>query len=104
MEMKKVLSIILSALLMAGGLTSFGCSASGGTDNKAEVDKDNYSFVIDSEGVTRLEAEDVDTTYYYISANNRTKVVERADASGGKFLAAATGAVQPGQYFEFKFT
>lgn len=30
--------------------------------------------------------------------------MERADASGGKFLAAATGAVQPGQYFEFKFT
>ena len=64
----------------------------------------NYSFTIDKEGITRLEAEDVDVTNYVISSNNPTKIVERADASGGKFLAAATGNISNSQYFEFKFT
>ena len=50
----------------------------------------------------RFEAEDADLTHYKKSGDNPTNVVERADASGGKFLAAATGNVVEGQYFEFK--
>ncbi|MDD6042160.1 MAG: alkaline phosphatase [Eubacteriaceae bacterium] len=65
----------------------------------------NYSFVLDKEGVTRLEAEDVDVTHHVISSDNSTKIVERADASGGKFLAASTGGtINENYYFQFKFT
>ena len=53
------------------------------------------------EGTARLEAEAVDTTNYKKSSDNATVIVERADASGGKFLAAATGDTTKGGYFEF---
>ena len=53
------------------------------------------------EGTARLEAEAVDTAHYRKSADNPTVVVERADVSGGKFLAAATGDISKGGYFEF---
>ena len=53
------------------------------------------------EGTARLEAEAVDTANYKKSSDNATVVVERADASGGKFLAAATGDISKGGYFEF---
>lgn len=53
------------------------------------------------EGTARLEAEAVDTANYKKSSDNPTVVVERADASGGKFLAAATGDISKGGYFEF---
>ena len=53
------------------------------------------------EGTARLEAEAVDTANYKKSSDNPTVVVERADASGGKFLAAATGDIAKGGYFEF---
>ena len=53
------------------------------------------------EGTARLEAEAVDTANYKKSSDNATVIVERADASGGKFLAAATGDISKGGYFEF---
>ena len=53
------------------------------------------------EGTARLEAEAVDTANYKKSGDNATVIVERADASGGKFLAAATGDTSKGGYFEF---
>ena len=53
------------------------------------------------EGTARLEAEAVDTANYKKSSDNATVIVARADASGGKFLAAATGDTSKGGYFEF---
>ena len=53
------------------------------------------------EGTARLEAEAVDTANYKKSGDNATVIVERADASDGKFLAAATGDTSKGGYFEF---
>ena len=98
----KAVGAVLSMSLLLGTALAFNSFADSSSVNKAEVT--NYSFTIDKEGVTRLEAEDVDVTNYVISSNNPTKIVERSDASGGKFLAAATGAVSDSQYFEFKFT
>ena len=62
----------------------------------------NYTLFINKEGVARFEAESGDITHYVRSSANPTTIVERSDASGGRFLAAATGAVQDGQYLEFK--
>ncbi len=62
----------------------------------------NYTLFINKQGTARFEAESGDITHYAKSGANPTTIVERADASGGKFLAAATGAVKEGQYFEFK--
>ena len=98
----KAVGAVLSMSLLLGTALAFNSFADSSSVNRAEVT--NYSFTIDKEGVTRLEAEDVDVTNYVISSNNPTKIVERSDASGGKFLAAATGAVSDSQYFEFKFT
>lgn len=62
----------------------------------------DYTLFLNKEGTARLEAEEVDVTHYVKSSDNPTIVVERDDASGGKFLAAATGAIASGQYFEFR--
>ena len=62
----------------------------------------NYTLFINKEGVARFEAESGDVTHYARSSANPTTIVERSDASGGRFLAAATGAVKDGQYLEFK--
>ena len=62
----------------------------------------NYTLFINKQGAARFEAESGDITHYAKSSANPTTIVERADASGGKFLAAATGDVKEGQYFEFK--
>ena len=96
----KAVGAVLSMSLLLGTALAFNSFADSSSVNRAEVT--NYSFTIDKEGVTRLEAEDVDVTNYVISSNNPTKIVERSDASGGKFLAAATGAVSDSQYFEFR--
>lgn len=98
-----------------GGGTSVsgGDSSSGGGDSSSggEVEPDpdaptyevkDYTLFVNKIGTCRFEAEDVDVTYHKISSDNPSKIVERKDASGGKFLAAATGNVQSGQYFEFK--
>lgn len=53
------------------------------------------------EGTARFEAEAVDTTNYKKSSDNANVIVERADASGGKILAAATGDTTKGGYFAF---
>lgn len=60
-----------------------------------------YTVFAFKEGKIRFEAEEADVTHYKKSGDNPTIVVEREDASGGKFLAAATGAVDDSQYFEF---
>lgn len=63
---------------------------------------DDHTLFVYKEGVARIEAEAVDFTNYYKSSDNATMVVERADASGGKFLAAATGDLSKNGYFIFK--
>ena len=100
--MKKILSVLLTASMLVAAMSNVESFASDEEITRAEVT--DYGFVIDKEGVIRLEAEDVDVTHHVISGSNPSKIVERADASNGKFLAAATGAVKEGQYFEFKFT
>ncbi len=93
-----------------GGNSSMGGdSSSAGGEVEPDPDPDapayevkNYTLFVNKIGTCRFEAEDVDVTYHKISSDNPSKIVERKDASGGKFLAAATGNVQSGQYFEFK--
>ena len=53
------------------------------------------------EGNVRFEAEEVNTTNYIISSDNVSKIVNRSDASNGKFLAASTGDTSKNSYFEF---
>ena len=80
-------------------------SESSSEDTEADLpawEVKDHTLFVNKEGVARLEAEEVDVSCYVKSSDNPTIVVERADASGGKFLAAATGAVADGQYFEFK--
>lgn len=69
------------------------------------------SYAEDSHGITlspystvRFEAEKCDLTNYVKSGDNSTNIVERADASDGKFLAAATGNVSSSQYATFKIS
>ena len=52
-------------------------------------------------GTTRFEAEGVNISKWVISSANPSKVVAREDASGGKFLAAATGDTANSGTFEF---
>lgn len=99
MKGSKKLALLL-ALALSGGVLFASCSVSSDGGSASEV-KD-YTLFVYEEGLARLEAEDTDVTHYVKSSDNPTIVVERADASGGKFLAAATGAVSDGQYFEFK--
>lgn len=56
---------------------------------------------IQEEGTVRFEAENADVSHYKFSSANPAAVVERADASGGKFLAAATGDIAAAGYFSF---
>ena len=61
----------------------------------------NYQAKVSKQGTFRFEAEKVDVTNYKISSDNSSKIVERSDASDGKFLAAATGDNSSGGYFAF---
>ena len=60
-----------------------------------------YTVVFENEGTVRFEAEEVNVTSYVISSANPSKIVSRADASNGKFLAAATGDNGANKYFSF---
>ncbi len=64
----------------------------------------NHTLFAHKEGITRFEAEEVDVTKYVISSDNPTKVVERTDASNGKFLAASTGDTAKNSTFEFNIS
>lgn len=63
-----------------------------------------HVFSISSPGTIRFEAEYAALDGYVISSDNPSKTVERADASGGKYLAAATGDTSKNPYFTFGFT
>lgn len=77
--------------------TSFSTPTPVVPDNQVK----NYTLFAHKEGVTRFEAEEVDVSKYVISSDNPTKVVERPDASNGKFLAASTGDTAKNSTFEF---
>ncbi len=79
-------------------------SGSGSEEELPENEVRGYTLFAYREGTTRFEAENVDVTRYKKSGDNDTVVVSRADASGGKFLAAATGAISDDQYFEFSLS
>ena len=64
----------------------------------------DFTLFAYKEGTTRFEAEEVDVSKYVISSDNPTKVVERSDASNGKFLAASTGDTAKNSTFEFKIS
>ena len=64
----------------------------------------DFTLFAYKEGTTRFEAEEVDVSKYVISSDNPTKVVERLDASNGKFLAASTGDTAKNSTFEFKIS
>ena len=63
---------------------------------------DNHTLFVHKEGTTRFEAEEVDVSNYVISSDNATNIVERSDASNGRFLAASTGDMAKNSTFTFK--
>lgn len=74
--------------------------------SSSEIDKPiyeikDYTLFAYKEGNVRFEAEEVNTTNYIISSDNVSKIVNRSDASNGKFLAASTGDTSKNSYFEF---
>ena len=75
----------------------------GGEGESEEQPTSNGTINAQTSGTYLLEAETVDITHHKRSSDNASDVVERADASGGKFLAAATGNTSSSQYFEFGF-
>lgn len=83
-------------------------STSPSTSTPEPVIPDNevkdFTLFAYKEGTTRFEAEEVDVSKYVISSDNPTKVVERSDASNGKFLAASTGDTAKNSTFEFKIS
>lgn len=101
--MKKSLRIfaLCSSVLIGGAV---GLSACGGGDYEYSVD--GASVTVSKPCKFIYEAELVNTDAYQISEDNETKIVERNDASGGKFLAAANGDVDGSgsEYFSFTVT
>ncbi len=81
--------------------TSTSTSSSTPTPVVPDNQVKNYILFAHKEGITRFEAEEVDVSKYVISSDNPTKVVERPDASNGKFLAASTGDTAKNSTFEF---
>lgn len=80
---------------------AFGMTACAKEEDAYFVDGD--MLIVNKPCTVRYEAENVNTDAYEISADNPSAVVERADASGGKFLAAATGNTNGdgSKYFAF---
>ena len=73
--------------------------------SSSEIDKPiyeikDYTLFAYKEGNVRFEAEEVNTANYIISSDNASKIVNRDDASNGKFLAASTGDTSKNSYFE----
>ena len=94
-----------AALLTALSIgAAFGMTACGGGTSREEQKYlvSGSLLTVKDEGTVIYEAEEVDTSAYEISAENPSKTVERADASGGKFLAAAADNSAAGSgYFSF---
>ena len=59
--------------------------------SSSEIDHENTNFEIKEFGTLKYEAEGMNIDNWVISSANPTKVVAQAEASGGYFLAAATG-------------
>ncbi|MBQ9265499.1 MAG: bacterial Ig-like domain-containing protein [Bacilli bacterium] len=76
------------------------------TDPNAEPEEppvvEDHTVELSETETVRFEAERVDTKDWVIGSGNDTPIVERADASGGKFLAAATGNVTNAKPAYFK--
>ena len=70
------------------------------------LDFTGVALEITEEGEFKLEAENekINTSSYVKSGGNDTIIVEREDASGGKFLAGATGNVGDDKYFLFRIS
>ena len=60
-------------------------------DEDEEPNVGEHGIELSATEKVRFEAEKVDTKDWVLAGGNATAVVERADASDGKFLAAATG-------------
>ena len=93
--------LVLSAIMVVSSALGLAACRKKPNDNPYEVE--GSLLKINKAGVAIYEAEEVNTSHYTISPENRTKIVTRSDASGGKFLAAAKdGEVGGGgNYFEF---
>ena len=65
---EKILSVLLTASMLVAAMSNVESFASDNEITRAEVT--DYGFVIDKEGVIRLEAEDVDVTHHVISGAN----------------------------------
>lgn len=76
-------------------------SVSSSEINKPIYEIKDYTLFAYKEGNVRFEAEEVNTANYIISSDNASKIVNRNDASNGKFLAASTGDTSKNSYFEF---
>ena len=63
---------------------------------------ENHTVELSETETVRFEAERVDTKDRVIGGGNDSAIVERADASGGKFLAASTGNVTNAKPAYFK--
>ena len=59
--------------------------------SSSEVEHESTDFKIDDFGTLKYEAEGMNIDNWVISSANATKVVAQKEASGGYFLAAATG-------------
>ena len=98
--MKK--SNILISLLAISCLTACGGGGNGGsTSQGGGGQEDEYKLVIEDFGTVKFEAEDFDVTYWEADESYDDVIVENANASGGKYLAAAS--VNQGAEASFKF-
>ena len=78
MKKAKLLVSLLSVACLVG------CGQNGGGNNNGKT-----SIVIEDFGIARLEAEDFDTSAWYEDESYDDTIIESANASGGKYLAAA---------------
>ena len=99
MNKKAIPLMALSAAMLVS--SAAGIAACKKEPAKAAYVVDGALLTVNKPGTVIYEAENVDTTHYTISADNETKIVERDDASEGKFLAAATGDTSKASYFTF---
>ena len=98
--MKK--SNILISLLAISCLTACGGGGnSGNTSQGGGGQEDEYKLVIEDFGTVKFEAEDFNLDYWEADESYDDVIVENANASGGKYLAAAS--VNQGAEATFSF-
>ena len=96
------IAALLTSLSIVAALGTAACG--GGTNGEEKGYIVSGSLItVKEEGTVIYEAEEVDTSAYEISADNPSKIIEREDASGGKFLAAAADDTDAtgSKYFSF---